>query len=528
MPESMQVVGAPSADARPAQAPVEILLVDDHPAKLMALESALAPLGETLVSVTSGRDALRKLLTHDFATVVLDVNMPGMDGFETAQLLRGRPRSARMPIIFVSSVNLSEADALRGYSLGAVDYIPAPIVPEVLRAKISVFVDLHRKTQEARLRAEELEARTRELQESQQQLQVAERMAALGTLSAGLGHDMGNALLPIQAQLESLADAELTPTVRETLTSVQSCVAYLRRLAQGLRALAQAPDAAESTDQRTEITPWWADMEPMLRSVLPKGLVLRASIQPELPAARLARHLLSQLVFNLVQNAGDALRARGSGTVTVAVDAEPGADRVVVTISDDGPGMSPEVQARCFEPFFSTKPRALSTGLGLALVHGIIRRSGGEVSVHSEHGRGTSFRCSLPAAAASAAPTGEGRTAFVEIADGRQRSLVTMMLKAGGASLVQSTDRASADVWVCDADAACVADTLSTGGESPAQRVLLLGQATTEPHPAVQVVDQSAGAKELRLAIRDLLAADSLRGAAATEPGGELVSGSPE
>lgn len=489
-----------------ATGPVDILLVDDHPAKITALESALAPLGQNLVTVTSGRDALRALLTHNFATVILDVNMPGMDGFETAQLIRGRPRSAHTPIIFVSSVNLAETDALRGYSLGAVDYILAPIIPEILRAKVSVFVDLHRKTEEARVRAAELEERTRELQESQQQLRIAERLASLGTLSAGLGHDMGNVLLPIQARLESLEGEPLSEPVRETLDGIRSCVAYLRRLAQGLRMLSRAPEEG-SGDHATELAGWWNDVEPMCRNALPSGVTLEHDIPEGLPWARLARHQLTQLVFNLIQNAGDALRNRGSGRVRVAAShepARPGGARVRVTVSDDGPGMPPEVRVRCFEPFFSTKPRALSTGMGLALVHGIVHRCGGEITVASEPGRGTTFCCALPVAPPPAARPASATAAFVDVADGRMRSLVSSLLGSGGMTLASQGERDRAAVWVCDAgsDSARAALKGASG-----RHVLLLGDAgaASPRRPGLRIVSPDQGAGALRRELRALL-----------------------
>src|SRR5690606_25531331 len=172
--------------------PVNILVVDDNRGKLLALETALAPMGENVVCSRSGREALLHMLTTDFATVVLDVNMPEMDGFETARMIRSRARSAATPIIFVSAVNMDEADAHRGYSLGAVDYISARIDPEVRCAKVAVFVELHRKSEEVRIHAERLQERTRQLEQSQRELRHSERMASIGTLCAGLGHDMGN------------------------------------------------------------------------------------------------------------------------------------------------------------------------------------------------------------------------------------------------------------------------------------------------------------------------------------------------
>ncbi len=126
----------------PAEEKVSILIVDDRPDKMLAYETILSDLKENIVCARSGKEALRCLLKQDFAVILLDVNMPVMDGFETAALIRQRPRSETIPIIFISAVNDTETHVSRGYSLGAVDYILTPVVPEILRAKIAVFVDL--------------------------------------------------------------------------------------------------------------------------------------------------------------------------------------------------------------------------------------------------------------------------------------------------------------------------------------------------------------------------------------------------
>jgi signal transduction histidine kinase/response regulator RpfG family c-di-GMP phosphodiesterase len=141
----------------PADEKVSILIVDDRPDKLLAHETVLADLNQNLVRATSGKEALRCLLKQDFAVILLDVNMPGMDGFETAALIRQRMRSETTPIIFISAVNDTETHVSRGYSLGAVDYILTPVVPEILRAKIAVFVDLFKKTEQVKRQAEERE-----------------------------------------------------------------------------------------------------------------------------------------------------------------------------------------------------------------------------------------------------------------------------------------------------------------------------------------------------------------------------------
>ncbi len=128
--------------------PIEILLVDDSPDKLLALEAALSDLGQNVVKAESGNEALRLVLRRDFAVILLDINMPGMDGFETASLIRQRRSSAHTPIIFVTSFSTGDIEVYRGYSLGAVDYLFTPVTPEVLRSKVSVFVELAKKNRE--------------------------------------------------------------------------------------------------------------------------------------------------------------------------------------------------------------------------------------------------------------------------------------------------------------------------------------------------------------------------------------------
>src|SRR5947199_8468073 len=141
--------------AEASEEKVNILIVDDRPDKLLTYDVMLAELNENIVRANSGREALRWLLRQDFAVILLDVNVPEMDGVETAALIRQRPRSETTPIIFVSAVNDNVKYISRGYSLGAVDYMLTPVVPEILRAKVGVFVDLFRKTEQVKRQAEE-------------------------------------------------------------------------------------------------------------------------------------------------------------------------------------------------------------------------------------------------------------------------------------------------------------------------------------------------------------------------------------
>lgn len=156
---------------------VNILLVDDRPDKLLALEAVLSDLGQNLYKARSGKEALRFLLEQNFAVILLDVTMPGMDGFETAALIRKRRQSQHTPIIFITSMNGSEEHITQGYSLGAVDYILSPIVPQILRSKVSVFVELHRRTEQVRLQSDRL----RLIEEDEHRRQLAEAADRLET-----------------------------------------------------------------------------------------------------------------------------------------------------------------------------------------------------------------------------------------------------------------------------------------------------------------------------------------------------------
>src|SRR5437773_6734279 len=138
---------------------VNILMVDDQPSKLLTYEVMLAELGENLVKANSGRDALEKLLKLDVAVVLMDVSMPEIDGFELAEIIRQHPRFQKTAIIFISAVHLTDLDRLKGYQHGAVDYLSVPIVPEVLRAKVRVFAELHRKKLQLERLNSELEVR---------------------------------------------------------------------------------------------------------------------------------------------------------------------------------------------------------------------------------------------------------------------------------------------------------------------------------------------------------------------------------
>ncbi|MDE2603921.1 MAG: PAS domain-containing protein, partial [Bradyrhizobium sp.] len=170
---------------------VNILLVDDQPAKLLAYEVILKDLGENLVAAASGREALEYLLKNEVAVILVDVCMPELDGFELAAMIREHPRFQKTAMIFISAIQVSDIDRLRGYEMGAVDYVPVPVVPEVLRAKIRVFAELYRKTRQLeRLNAElehRVRARTAELEESTSRLVESEQRRSMAIAAGKMG-----------------------------------------------------------------------------------------------------------------------------------------------------------------------------------------------------------------------------------------------------------------------------------------------------------------------------------------------------
>src|ERR1700761_8519873 len=173
------------------QEKVDILLVDDQPAKLLAYEVILKELNENLVVAASGREALEYLLKNEVAVILVDVCMPELDGFELAAMIREHPRFQKTAIIFIFAIQVSDFDRLRGYEMGAVDYVPVPVIPEVLRAKIKVFTELYRKTRQLERLDAELEdrvrARTAELERSTTQLVESEQRRSMAIAAGKMG-----------------------------------------------------------------------------------------------------------------------------------------------------------------------------------------------------------------------------------------------------------------------------------------------------------------------------------------------------
>jgi response regulator RpfG family c-di-GMP phosphodiesterase len=234
---------------------VNILLVDDHPGKLLSYETVLAGLGENLLLARSGREALQCLLKEDVALILLDVVMPEMDGFELATMIRQHPRLGHTPIIFVTAYSTSDLDRLKGYELGAVDYVFAPVVPEILLAKVSVFVELHRKREELRALNRTLEQRvaerTVELERTlgSLELRVQERTARLmeannelEAFSYSVSHDLRAPLRHVAgfvSLLQKRVAGDLDDTSAKYLQAITQSIHEAGKLVDDLLAFAQ-------------------------------------------------------------------------------------------------------------------------------------------------------------------------------------------------------------------------------------------------------------------------------------------------
>jgi len=208
--------------------PVNILMVDDQPAKLLSYEVMLEELGENLLKATSGREALEMLLKTDVAVVLMDVSMPELDGFQLAEMIREHPRFQKTAIIFISAVHLTDLDRLKGYQRGAVDYISVPVIPDLLRAKVSVFAELHRKARQLEILNQEL----RRLSHSLMTAQDEERRRISRELHDGLGQDLTavKMILGGLVQPNQLKDSTENKTIAEVLSMMDSAIEQVRTM----------------------------------------------------------------------------------------------------------------------------------------------------------------------------------------------------------------------------------------------------------------------------------------------------------
>jgi signal transduction histidine kinase len=392
-----------------ANSKVNILIVDDAADKLLALDTVLADLGERVVTAASGREALRRLLADDFAVVLLDVNMPDLDGFETASLIRQRKRSEHTPIIFITADG-DETHVTRGYSLGAVDYIVAPLLPEVLRTKVSVFVELYRKQREIERQADQRVV----LALMQAERDEAERAnRAKSEFLANVSHELRTPMNAIIGMTDLALQEPLTPSARDYLETARTSATLLvsllneildfSKLDSGRFSLEAAPFDLRVAVQQTVKT--------LIHHAEAKNLRLDCDITEGVDMRVAGDSLrLRQVLNNLI---GNAIKFTSQGAVTVSVRPVTSDDSNVsfqFAVRDTGIGISPEDQGKIFAPFTqvdaSMTRRFGGAGLGLTIAANLVAMMGGQLHVESEPGSGStfSFTIRLPRAASPPPP----------------------------------------------------------------------------------------------------------------------------
>ncbi|WP_240359592.1 hybrid sensor histidine kinase/response regulator [Pyxidicoccus trucidator] len=394
MPSSLsQLPAVPSEDSIDVVPPrARILLVDDVPANLLALEAILETLGQELVTARSGEEALRELLRGDFACILMDVQMPGLDGLETARLIRARERTKHVPILFITALSREAAYVTRGYAQGAVDYLLKPVDPDILRAKVQVFVDLYLRGEEVKRQALELAARRRAEEELQ-------RAAELGQQLVGIvGHDIRTPLSVILTTAKSqLGSGTLDASRRKAF----------ERVARGGERIQQIVDLLlDFTRVRLgggiSVVPLAGDLNELCNRVADELHVTRPGRAIRCDFARDCLHgtwdleRMAQVLANLLDN---ALKHSAEGTPVRLSTWERG-DGVFIEVHNEGAPIPPELLPHLFDPFrrgeTSEATARESLGLGLYIAHSIVQAHRGTLSVRSTEREGTAFRVCLP------------------------------------------------------------------------------------------------------------------------------------
>ena len=339
------------------QEKVNILMVDDQPAKLLSYEAILDELGENLIKANSGREALEHLLKTDIAVVLMDVSMPELDGFELAEMIRQHPRFQKTAIIFISAVHLTDLDRLKGYQRGAVDYISVPVVPELLRAKVSVFAELHRKTHQL----EVLNSELRRLSSSLIATQDEERRRIARELHDGLGQD----LVAIKMMLDGMLQQDNAAAKKQVAADVSTLI---DRTIQQVRSISHLlhPPLLDEVGLRAALK-WY--LEGFTKR---SGIETYLDVQPS-SFPRIAPEL-ETAVFRIVQEAlTNVFRHSGARKGWVTVLKQDG--QVVVTVRDDGKGISDHVAE--FRPD--------SIGIGIGGMRQRIKEFGGELQLRNSN-----------------------------------------------------------------------------------------------------------------------------------------------
>ena len=403
---------------------VKILLVDDRPENLLALQAILEPLGQILVSAHSGEEALKCVLQHDFACILLDVQMPDMNGFDAAQIIKSREKSRYIPIIFLSAINKEDSYVFKGYSMGAVDYVFKPFNPDVLRSKVAVFVDLYVKQQqlmeqaemlaqsqrrelELEHRAELLEAEAKsaaqltelnaKLKERQEELEQA--MGVRNRFYASMSHELRTPINAVIGYSTLMIDNIYGPLNEKQREGLQRTLRAARHL---LELVNDVLDLSKIEAGKIELALAPVNMASLIEDLFVTVRPLADEHGTKLTFQRPTDDItivtdprrVRQILLNLLSNA-----IKFGNQKPILVDCVPNDDGgVCISVTDQGEGISEEDQQRIFEEFVQVSPnQQMGTGLGLPISRRLAMLLDGSLEVDSTPDKGSVFTLRLPA-----------------------------------------------------------------------------------------------------------------------------------
>jgi len=372
---------------------VNILIVDDNRDSTLALAAILEGPDREILKAYSGEDALKHLLHHDFGVILLDVRMAGMDGYETADVIRSRPKTRDVPIIFLTSYNKEDAQVVRGYAHGAVDYIFKPVIPDVLKSKVNVFLELYRRTEALKTKNAELELAEKELARRVEEL--ARSNAELERFAYVASHDLKEPLRMVTSYTKLLASRYEGKLDQDANDFIAFAVDGASRMEQLIHDLLSYSRAGERNSMSGFVNCEEA-LNDALENLKTAMDECRATVTHDpLPTVNGDTTQLIQVFQNLI---GNGVKFRSDRSPSIHVSARQQGEEWLFCVQDNGIGIEAQYLDRIFVLFQRLHGREEypGTGIGLAICKKIVETHGGRIWVESEFGKGSTFCFTLP------------------------------------------------------------------------------------------------------------------------------------